>query len=204
MIDPDDLLHATAVTVGDHLDEIAALFKPGARISVVVWVPGRPTVDFVLTSPEATIDDVIEVYTRRRDDPATVRGRTSMPAGAVSACSHEFQSYFRATGGRYDKCRLCEAERPLPENPSIPYVRPARTVERAKHCRRAGGQCACLPNYCDMQPREAQRDVEDPVVPSIRACRRAGPALPSDTPCDCDHPNRCAIVEAYTTEGDEG
>lgn len=42
-------------------------------------------------------------------------------------------------------------------------------------------------------------------LPTLRQCQRAvGTPRPIVDPCGCDHPNSCARVDAYTTEGDEG
>lgn len=72
----DIKVQATAEVVGEHMDEILALFKPGARIALAVWYPGHAERDFVLVHPEAKIDDAIAALERRRDAGDTVYGRT--------------------------------------------------------------------------------------------------------------------------------
>lgn len=56
----------TSRIAGQHLNTIAALFKPGAEITLLVRRPGEPTQDFMLTSegPDAA-DELIAMIERR-------------------------------------------------------------------------------------------------------------------------------------------
>lgn len=51
--------------VGDHMDYILAMFKRGAKITVVVRAPGHPDRDFVQTNDD--LAEAIEVLRRRLD-----------------------------------------------------------------------------------------------------------------------------------------
>lgn len=73
---PDAIVHATAQAASDKLDDILALFKPGARIALAVWYPGKPEVDFVLISPEASLGEAIDTLKRRCDASTSIYGRT--------------------------------------------------------------------------------------------------------------------------------
>lgn len=59
--------------VADHMDAIAALFKPGAKITVLVRAPGFPdgSRDFVQTND--TLDEAIAALTLRKTAP-TLKG----------------------------------------------------------------------------------------------------------------------------------
>lgn len=72
----DEKIQATAEVAGENMDEILALFKPGARIALAVWYPGKPELDFVLVHPQAKIDDAIAALKRRRDATDSLYGRT--------------------------------------------------------------------------------------------------------------------------------
>ena len=50
--------------IQEHADDILALFKPGAAITVVVRHPGYPERDFVMTSD--TFDGAIEALERSK------------------------------------------------------------------------------------------------------------------------------------------
>ena len=54
-----DLLQLAAERVQDSMDEILANFRPGAKITVLVRTPGKPTADFCMTSDD--LDEVIGV-----------------------------------------------------------------------------------------------------------------------------------------------
>lgn len=62
--------------VQDHMDEILTNFKPGARITVLVRTPGKPTADFCLTS-----DDLSEVA-------AMIKRRQEAAANSVKGSDH--------------------------------------------------------------------------------------------------------------------
>lgn len=61
-----DLLQRAAERVQDSMDEILANFKPGAKITVLVRTPGKPTADFCMTSDD--LDEVIAMVHRRKGD----------------------------------------------------------------------------------------------------------------------------------------
>jgi hypothetical protein len=48
-------LHAVRQIIARHMDEIKTLFKPGARITVIVEFPNEPDCDVILTD-----DDVLD------------------------------------------------------------------------------------------------------------------------------------------------
>lgn len=50
--------------IADHMDEILALFKPGAKITVLVRAPGYPERDLCMTSDE--LPEVAAMIERRR------------------------------------------------------------------------------------------------------------------------------------------
>ena len=60
------LLPLISRIAGQHLNTIAALFKPGVEITLLVRRPGKPTQDFMLTSegPDAA-DKLIAMIERR-------------------------------------------------------------------------------------------------------------------------------------------
>lgn len=77
MSENDEKVKRTAAEVADHLDDILLLFKPGVHIAIVVWHPESLTRDFVLHSPETTLEAVVETLQRRIAERATdVTGRT--------------------------------------------------------------------------------------------------------------------------------
>jgi hypothetical protein len=57
------------------MDEILSLFKPGARIALAVWFPGKDEQDFVLLHPQAKLQDAIDTFARRLA-PDSEYGRT--------------------------------------------------------------------------------------------------------------------------------
>jgi hypothetical protein len=54
--------------VQDRMDAIVAYFKPGAKITVLVRHPGKPTADFCLTDDD--LDEVAAMVQRRKDATA--------------------------------------------------------------------------------------------------------------------------------------
>jgi hypothetical protein len=62
------LLQKVAEDVQDHMDAILANFKPGAKITVLVRTPGKPTANFCMTSDE--LDEVAAMVQRRKDATA--------------------------------------------------------------------------------------------------------------------------------------
>ncbi len=59
------LLQQVAQDVQDHMDAIIGNFKPGAKITVLVRTPGKPTADFCMTSDD--LDEVAAMVQRRKD-----------------------------------------------------------------------------------------------------------------------------------------
>jgi hypothetical protein len=53
----------------DYLSRIEELFKPGAKVTLLVRRPNKPEQDFMLTND--TIDGAIEILERSRPRPAT-------------------------------------------------------------------------------------------------------------------------------------
>lgn len=72
----DPKVQIAAEIAGEHLDQIVRLFKPGMLAALVVWHPTHNEREFVLHSPETTIDEAIKALERRRDDPHNVFGHT--------------------------------------------------------------------------------------------------------------------------------
>lgn len=70
---PNAKVQNVSEIVADHMDEILACFKPGAKITVLVRRPEKPdgSQDFVLTND--TIDDAIAALQTRKTAP-TVEG----------------------------------------------------------------------------------------------------------------------------------
>lgn len=62
--------------MADHLDAILRLFKPGAKITVVVRRPDAPdhSQDFIQTND--TLDDAIAALERRKNPIGTLEGRS--------------------------------------------------------------------------------------------------------------------------------
>lgn len=59
-----EVLQRAAERVQDSMDEILANFKAGAKITVLVRTPGKPTADFCMTSD--TLDEVAAMIERRK------------------------------------------------------------------------------------------------------------------------------------------
>jgi len=53
--------------IGGHMDKILALFKPGAKITVVVRFPGLPDRDLIMSDDE--LEEVIAACRRRNGRP---------------------------------------------------------------------------------------------------------------------------------------
>ncbi|OMQ44954.1 hypothetical protein [Ensifer sp. 1H6] len=64
-------------TVSDHMDQMLANFKAGAKITVLIRTPGKDEADFLMTSDD--LDDVIDAVQRRKAASAAT------PADAPSA-----------------------------------------------------------------------------------------------------------------------
>lgn len=60
------ILQRAAERVQDSMDEILANFKPGAKITVLVRTPGKPSADFCMTDDD--LDEVIAMIRRRKGD----------------------------------------------------------------------------------------------------------------------------------------
>lgn len=56
--------------ISDHMNSIMEIFKPGVRVAVAVWWPGKPEQDIVMNHPDSTLDEVIATVVRRRDASA--------------------------------------------------------------------------------------------------------------------------------------
>lgn len=50
--------------VAVHMDDIVKMFKPGAKVTVLVRFPGFPERDFLMTSDDT--DGIIEAVARRQ------------------------------------------------------------------------------------------------------------------------------------------
>jgi pyoverdine/dityrosine biosynthesis protein Dit1 len=55
-------------TCADYMERIVKLFKPGAKITVIVRTPYHPDRDFVMTDDNIT--DAIDALTRRKAAPS--------------------------------------------------------------------------------------------------------------------------------------
>lgn len=53
--------------IGVHMDEIVGLFKPGAKITVIVRFPGLPDRDLIMSDDE--LEEVIVACRRRNGMP---------------------------------------------------------------------------------------------------------------------------------------
>lgn len=58
--------------IGEHLDQIRALFKPGRCFALVSWHPGFPERDMVIVEPGRSMSEVVTVVQRRITDPTTL------------------------------------------------------------------------------------------------------------------------------------
>lgn len=68
-----DLLQRAAERVQASMDEILANFKPGAKITVLVRTPDKPTADFCMTSDD--LDEVIAMVQRRKGETPSPQPR---------------------------------------------------------------------------------------------------------------------------------
>ncbi len=64
---PDVSLDAVGDDIGHLMDRILKLFKPGAKITVVVRFPGYPEREVIMTDDD--LDGVIETCHRRQAQP---------------------------------------------------------------------------------------------------------------------------------------
>lgn len=58
-------LHLVQQEVADPMDNILKMFKPGAKITVLVRAPGYPDRDFCMTNDSPA--EAIEMLTRRQE-----------------------------------------------------------------------------------------------------------------------------------------
>lgn len=68
MVSPHLKLLYAEERVGECMDEILQIFKPGCRITVAVRTPNFPSRDFLMTSEENT-QDVIDMLIRCKNRP---------------------------------------------------------------------------------------------------------------------------------------
>lgn len=68
-----ELLQRAAERVQDNMDSILTNFKPGAKITVFVRTPDKPTADFCMTSDD--LDEVIAMVQRRKGDTPSPQTR---------------------------------------------------------------------------------------------------------------------------------
>lgn len=59
----DAKLDLVRAAVAGHMDDILALWKPGAKIAVLVLVPDKPDADFMMTNGEPA--DMVALIERR-------------------------------------------------------------------------------------------------------------------------------------------
>lgn len=71
-----DLLR-TVGRVEAHMDDILALFKPGAKVTVLVRTPGKPRADFCLTSDD--LSEVAAMIQRRQEAAASTASGVEKP-----------------------------------------------------------------------------------------------------------------------------
>lgn len=71
-------LEQTQQVVAGHMDEILTCFKAGAKITVLVRFPDKPTADFMMTDDDP--NEVVELIRRRQAETATA---SSQPGGAA-------------------------------------------------------------------------------------------------------------------------
>jgi len=57
-------VNAAADRASDHLNSIAGLFKPGAKLTLLVRTPGNEEADFLLTNDD--LGEAIKLIERRR------------------------------------------------------------------------------------------------------------------------------------------
>lgn len=58
-------LQMTKTVAAAKMNEVKAMFKDGAKLTLLVRIPGNDEADFLLTDDQ--IDEAIKVLTRRRD-----------------------------------------------------------------------------------------------------------------------------------------
>lgn len=61
-----ELLQRAAERLQDSMDDILSNFKAGAKITVLVRTPGKPTADFCMTDDD--LDEVIAMVQRRKGE----------------------------------------------------------------------------------------------------------------------------------------
>jgi hypothetical protein len=71
---PVPRVREAAEIIGDHLDAILSLFKPGKKITVVVRDPEAPDHSRDLVQTNDDIDEAIKALARRKIDNGTLRG----------------------------------------------------------------------------------------------------------------------------------
>jgi hypothetical protein len=84
-----ELLQRAAERVQDSMDEILTNFKLGAKITVLVRTPDKPTADFCMTSDD--LDEVIAMVQRRKGDnlsPQTKPAPTNVYDGLYDCLKH--------------------------------------------------------------------------------------------------------------------
>lgn len=72
-----ELLQRAAERVQDSMDAILTNFKPGAKITVLVRTPDKPTADFCMTSDD--LEEVIAMVQRRKGDTPSPETRALGP-----------------------------------------------------------------------------------------------------------------------------
>lgn len=80
----NDLIQRVAESVQDSMDEILANFKPGARITVLVRTPGKPSADFCMTDDD--LDQVIMMVHRRKGDTSLTDTMTEWQPIETAPC----------------------------------------------------------------------------------------------------------------------
>lgn len=70
-------LESVQEMVADHMDQMVANFKPGAKITALIRVPGNDEAEFLMTSDD--LDDVIDAIQRRKAAAASTLA--DVPAG---------------------------------------------------------------------------------------------------------------------------
>lgn len=71
---PNRKVQSVAEQIGDHMDEILSLFKPGHKITVLVRSPQQPDHSGDLMMTNDTIENAIEALRRRLNPDGTVEG----------------------------------------------------------------------------------------------------------------------------------
>lgn len=73
-----ELLQRAAERVQDSMDDILSNFKAGAKITVLVRFPDRPTGDFCMTDDD--LDEVIAMVKRRKGDAPPPSDHVELPS----------------------------------------------------------------------------------------------------------------------------